>query len=227
MELAPIFVLLKEHPMTAPQLSPTLLFAAVSLFALAAPSHAGQPMPEPPPATASPFDRGTRELQLGPTAFFSVANNDHGRDKLNDAGLAVRFGTMLNSPSGPGCLRGNCELLGELFATGIYEGPGDVLLGGTVFLRYNFVQPEAAWVPYFQLGVGGVYSNAYNDHSQRVLGSAVEFNLQASLGLRRMMGENRAFFIEGGYRHISNAGLADRNIGLNSLGVTLGVSWFF
>lgn len=215
--------------MPAPQRSHAPLSAALSLLAFAAPCRAGQPMAEPPPAppASSPFERGTRELQLAPTAFFSVGNNDHGREKLNDAGLAVRMGCMLHSPSGPGCLRGNCELLGELFATGIYEGPGDVLLGATVFLRYNFVQPQAAWVPYFQLGAGGVYNNAYQDSGQRLLGCAVEFNLQASLGLRRMMGENRAFFLEAGYRHISNAGLADRNIGLNSVGAMAGVSWFF
>ena len=49
------------------------------------------------------------------------------------------------------------------------------------------------------------------EHPQRLLGSAFEFNLQSSLGLRWMLTDKWALAFEGGYRHISNANTASRN----------------
>lgn len=171
----------------------------------------------------SPFDRGRLEFQVLGGAFFSF---NHSPD-FNYAIGTLRLGCMLYSPKGDGCLRGNTELLIEAFGGGIFEGPGSGLVGGSLLLRYNFVQPESTVVPYFQIGAGGLYSDAAKDHSQRLIGSDFEFNLQASIGVRWFCTPSCAVTLEGGYRHISNADMADRNVGVDSLGGMVGVSFFF
>lgn len=209
----------------------SILASLALAVVLAAPlAHAGREVIEPKstPPPFSPFDAGNREFQLGVGAFFSLNNGGTKRPALNDVDLMLRYGWMLNSPSGAGAFRGNFEFLLDAGVGAIFEGPGDVLAELALLLRYNFVQEGAVWVPYFQIGAGGEYSNASSsDSEQRLLGSEFLFNLQAAFGLRYMFSDRCAGFIEAGYRHVSNASLADRNLGLNSLGGLLGFSCFF
>jgi len=93
--------------------------------------------------------------------------------------------------------------------------------------RYNFIQPDARWVPYFQLGAGALGNNIYRERGQKEIGEGFEFMLQGEIGLRYMISDAWSVSAEGGYRHISNAGLASNNEGLNSLGGVLQVSYRF
>lgn len=209
--------------------APLTALALAFLLSQSALVHAGHPLIEDrvdeveAVIEESPFDRGSLELQVLGGAFFSI---NHSPD-FNYAIGTVRLGCMLYSPKGEGCLRGNTELLLEVFGGGIFEGPGSGLVGGTLLLRYNFVQPEAAVVPYLQIGAGGLYSDAADDETQRLIGSDFEFNLQASIGVRWFCTPRCALTLEGGYRHISNADTADRNVGVDSIGGMIGVSYFF
>jgi hypothetical protein len=205
------------------------LAALAALLIVPVSVHAGYEMKEVKQTVAptSPFDQGQRELQIGAGAFFSFGNDGKERPTMNDADLTGRIGWMLNTPSGDGFFRGNVEFLTEVFGAGIFEGPGSVIGGVTLLLRYNFVQPDARWVPYFQLGAGGAYSDAHEETPQRRLGSALSFNLQGGFGLRFFCTETCAIFLEADYRHLSNASLADRNNGLNSVGGFIGASYFF
>lgn len=175
----------------------------------------------------SPLERGIREFQLG--AAFLLSENFHSdlKPQLNDVDASVRLGWMLNSPSGEGIWRGNFEVLAEVFGGAIVKGPGNLFAGTTVFLRRNIVLSETKWVPYWHVGGGGVYSDAYMEHPQRILGTAFLFNLQAGFGTRYFLTPKNALFLEFDYRHISNAGLAERNTGLNSAATWVGASWFF
>ena len=203
--------------------------ACAILVALTSTAQAGHRLSEAKETVApsSPFDRGRHELQIGAGPFFSFGNDALERPELNDVDLTARLGWMLNTPTGDGLFRGNVEVLAELFGAGIFEGPGSVIAGATLLLRYNFVQPDARLVPYFQIGLGGAYSDAHEELPQRRLGSALSFNLQGGLGLRYLCSASLAVFVEANYRHLSNASLADRNNGLNSVGGYLGVSYFF
>jgi opacity protein-like surface antigen len=178
--------------------------------------------------TGSPFEKGSREFQLLTGAFFSFTITPSDRATFNDAFGTARVGWMLNDISGSGIFRGNNEFLVEVFGSGLFRGPGTGFVGTTLFLRRNFVQSaDQTVVPYFQLGVGSLYNDSYKDQSQQSIGAAFEFNLQASLGVRFFLSESCALVLEGGYRHISNADLASRNTGLDSLGASVGVSYFF
>lgn len=178
-------------------------------------------------AKPGPFDRGGRELQVG--GGFAISQNFHRLDRpqLNDTDVHMRLGLMLNSAAGPGIWRGNFEFLIEAFGGAVVKGPGNELVGTTLVLRRNMILEGWKLVPYYQIGGGGVYSDAHEERPQRILGSPLLFNLQAGFGARYFLRLRNALFLEFDYRHISNAGLAERNAGLNSAVGWFGASFFF
>jgi hypothetical protein len=119
------------------------------------------------------------------------------------------------------------EAVLELTTAPIFFGPGAIVIGPTALLRYNFVQPDCCLVPYLQGGGGFVYNDAYRAKPQRALGQAGEFYLQATGGLHFLLSPHWSFDIEGGYLHISNADTNARNGGINALGGSLGLTYFF
>jgi lipid A 3-O-deacylase len=132
---------------------------------------------------------------------------------------------MLNTPWEAGLLRGNFEALVGLGGGVIFRGPGNAIANGDLFIRYNFIQPHARLVPYWQLGMGLNASDAARDGSQRIIGRTLEFTLQTELGLRFLVNERWSVELEGAYQHISNADTADRNVGVNALGGLLGATF--
>ena len=176
---------------------------------------------------ASQFEAGRLELQIGAGVFISFQTTSRQRPQINDLGSNLRVGWMLSAPSGEGFWRGNTELLVAVQGAGIIKGPGTVLAGGSVLLRRNFVPFASRWVPYVQLEAGALYNDGYQDRTQRALGQAFEFQLGAGIGIRCLLEDGWAVFLEGDYRHISNAGLSDRNTGTNAVGGFLGISRLF
>jgi outer membrane protein W len=109
----------------------------------------------------------------------------------------------------------------------VIEGPGSGFGNFDLLLRYNFVQPRAVIVPYFQIGAGVFVSDISNDQNQRLIGGTFEADLQSSLGFRFLLNRDWSLNAEGIYQHISNANTSDRNVGLNALGGLLGFSRAF
>ena len=180
-----------------------------------------------PPENEFPFEKGATELQVVAGPFFHLAPTGNPRPRTNFIQSGLRYGWMLSSPGSQGLLRGNFEFLLEGFGAGIFEGPGNYLVGADMMFRYNFVQPGARLIPYLQTVTGGLYNDVYKTETQALLDTPGEFYLGADVGLRWMMRSNFGVTCEVGYRHISNANIGDVNLGLNSLGVTFGVSFFF
>jgi hypothetical protein len=177
--------------------------------------------------TAGPFDRGTWELEGGAGEFGSFSTTSAKRVTINYQLEDLRLGWMYDSPRHDGWLRGNNEFLIEAFGGPVTKGPGSYLAGGSLLWRYNFVQPDARWVPYVQLGAGALGNNIYRGQGQREIGEGFEFALQGDLGLKYLINDQWSVSAEGGYRHISNADLAGRNEGLNSIGVLMLMSYRF
>ena len=115
----------------------------------------------------------------------------------------------------------------EAISGPIYTGPGTFLSGLSLDYRRNFVPPSARVVPYIDLGLGGVYSDASHQRTQRALGSPFEFDLQTGLGLRYRFDAKWSIDGEASYRHLSNADIASRNYGTNALGGLIGFSFSF
>ncbi|MDQ6764517.1 MAG: acyloxyacyl hydrolase [Verrucomicrobiota bacterium] len=173
------------------------------------------------------FASGAWEIEDVVGAFFLFDRGGNERVSIDYALNSFRFGAMLYNPHGPGFLRGNVEALGEIFAGPIFNGPGTAVAGITGFLRYNFVQPGAWVVPYFQGGGGGVYTDITAEESSRAISLPVEFNLQAVAGLKFLVNRHWSFMTELGYRHISNASIHKPNYGVDQLGGNLGVAFSF
>jgi len=101
---------------------------------------------------------------------------------------------------------------------------GSIVAGPSVLFRKDLRHSTAGWIPYAQAGGGMVYTDADNDHSQRIIGRSWEFLLQAGLGCHFRIAKRWRFDVEGSYQHISNARLASRNWGLNNFGVVVGLT---
>jgi len=171
-------------------------------------------------------DRITTQLVSG--VLFSPIGIGPDHESFDYAQTNLRLGWMLNTPSeNGGLLRGNFEALLELSGSAIFEGWGDIIIGPTFLLRYNFVQPKSKFIPYAQIGAGFVYTDAYKNMNQTVIGQAWEFTPQASLGMKYLAGDNWSLDTEFMYHHISNASIADRNGGINSFGGFVGATYYF
>lgn len=176
-----------------------------------------------------PFARHQRSVQILVGAYTSPVHIGPPIPAFDFAPVSVRFGRMLYSPCGPSVLRGNMEILLDMTAAPVLDGYGSVVVGPSLLLRGNFVQPEARFVPYIQGGAGVIYNDAYrNDPRQRFIGQAIEFYLQAGLGFHYLVSHNWSVDAEGGFVHISNADMnGPRNLGVNALGGSIGVTYRF
>ncbi len=161
-------------------------------------------------------------------AEYSVQDTGLRRPNIDYELTTVRLGYMLDSPhAGGSFLRGNDEVLLEAAGGVIFEGPGTALGGLSLLYRRNFLAPNAWAAPYINVGAGGAYSDAYHDQAQQALGSKFEFYLQGSVGVRFRLSSRYSLDVESSYRHLSNAGLAERNLGTNGIGGLLGLSYTF
>jgi len=140
----------------------------------------------------------------------------------------LRLGWMLNDPGPSRFLpEGNWELMFELCRSSVTAGPGNYMEGFSALVRYNFVSHGRRLIPYIQGGVGILFNDVYKDRSQDAIGQDLEFTPQIGLGIQYMLTNNWSIIAEGKCHHISNAGLSNRNDGMNALGASIGFAYFF
>jgi hypothetical protein len=148
--------------------------------------------------------------------------------RINLASGDLRVGVMIDGlccEHGP--CRGATEVILELSGDGVVRGPGNVVGGASLLLRYNFVQPNCRFVPYLQGGGGILFNDIYKDHTQNAIGQVQEFGLEAAVGFHYLVHPNWSIDLEADYLHISNAGMSRRNAGLNAVGAMVGVTYYF
>jgi hypothetical protein len=133
--------------------------------------------------------------------------------------LALRY--RLTNASGPWFLRGSLESSATVVATTIVRGPENYFAGFALGLRYDFVQPGARLVPFIEMrgGPGATDSRGGYDQQQQDL----VFTYLLSGGVRYDFSSRWSVTVGAMDQHFSNAYLAPRNYGFDSLGVTLGV----
>lgn len=171
-------------------------------------------------------DRISLQVVTGPMFASSVVGPDI--PDFNYWLTNVRLGWMFTSPEQDGGFwNGNWEALLELSNSIIYDGFGDYVFGLSGLIRYNFADRESRFIPYLQAGFGLVYSDAYEDLSQGAIGQAVNFMPQAGVGFRYLVGKSWSLDAEALFQHISNAGMDERNDGVNAFGACIGISYFW
>jgi hypothetical protein len=139
---------------------------------------------------------------------------------------SFRIGKILDFGIEEGFLRGYFEPIVEINAAPTF-GIGSAFVGATSILRYNFVQPEWRFVPYAQIGFGLQYNNAYQTSTQNALGQALEYTGQAQVGVHYFLTHSVSLDVEAGYEMISNLGQSSRNGGINAIGGSIGLTYYF
>jgi len=169
------------------------------------------------------FVKGRYEAALTSGVLFSPFIATDGRPTINYTISEAQFGYMLGDIKGTGFFRGNFELVGEAFGSAIFDGPGDYIVGMTLWGRYNFVQTNWRLIPYIQAGAGLTAT----DIDRHIVGQAFNFNLDLGIGARYLFSQKWALMLEYRYQHISNANSAQHNLGINASGPILGVAYLF
>ena len=90
-----------------------------------------------------------------------------------------------------------------------------------ILLKYN-ISPGAKISPYLEAGGGLLFTN----HDVPFGTNQVNFTPQAALGLQFFIKQNRSINLAARYVHISNAGLATPNPGINTIQFTIGYHWW-
>src|SRR6266852_6982929 len=137
--------------------------------------------------------------------------------------LGLRYGWLITGSHLPGILRGRFEYAVDAVPAYLIFQPANTAYGvgfNPLGLKWNF-ERRGRLSPYLELGGGVVFSN----HNVPTYTNKVNFTPSAALGTH-ILGEKYNWSLELRYLHISNAGLARLNPGLNTVEVRVGIGKF-
>ena len=175
---------------------------------------------------ARPEDGG-HEIELWTGGGHSVPGGTSNTEVWN---VGARYGWILTRPFGPGFLKGRFEYAVDIVPVFmVFQGANEFEPSTTSYgagfnpfdLKWNFAT-RGKIVPYFELSGGVLFTN--NDVPAGT--NNVNFTPGAGLGTH-FLGEKYNWSVEVRYLHVSNAGLAVPNPGLNTVQVRLGIGRFF
>jgi lipid A 3-O-deacylase len=134
-----------------------------------------------------------------------------------------QLGKVLTDEIGSGWVAGNVELVIEPLAAHYVQPFSASAFGGSLMLKYNFLD-YGRWMPFWDGGAGMLWS----DLAPRIPEQSTPFNfvLQTGPGVSYFVTEHLAVTAGLRFHHISNAGLGERNIGLNAWLFNVGISFF-
>jgi lipid A 3-O-deacylase len=171
-------------------------------------------------AQAGP-EQGGNEVQIWASGGHAVAGGTS-HTGIFDAGL--RYGWVLTGPHLPGILRGRFEYALDAEPIYLIFQPANTAYGvgfNPLGLKWNFVR-QGKLSPYLELSGGTLFS----DHNVPAGTNDVNFTSAAALGTH-VLGAKYNWSVELRYLHISNAGLATPNPGINTVQVRVGVGRFW
>jgi lipid A 3-O-deacylase len=186
------------------------LLVAIGFFAVQMPGAHAQAGPE----------GGGHELQVW-------TGGGHGLNgSTSDTGvwnLGVRYGWVLTDAIGPGPLRGRFEYAVDVVPVFLLTQRTGTAYGfglNPFALKWNFTGRRGL-APYAEVGGGTLFSNTQVPPGT----SRVNFTTSAAFGLHFLRSKYN-WSAEVRFMHISNAGLATPNPGINTIQVRLGLGRF-
>jgi len=165
-------------------------------------------------------EKGDQEIQLWSGGGHSVPGGTSNTGVFN-AGL--RYGWVLTGPHLPSVLRGRFEYAVDAVPLFLVFQPANTTYGVSfdpLGLKWN-LQRHGRFSPYIEL-CGGVL---FTTHNVPIGTNQVNFTDQAAFGTH-ILGAKYNWSLELRYMHISNAGLASPNPGVNTVQVRLGIGKF-
>jgi len=187
------------------------LFAAVILAALfSAPALRAQ---------AGPVEGGN-EIQVWTGGGHGINGVESGDGVWN---VGLRYGWILTAPHGPGFLRGRLEYAVEAVPLFLVFQKTNTAYGAGVnpFAFKWALDTHRSVVPYFEVGGGALFTNTKVPEGT----SRINFTSSGALGLH-FLGSKHNISAEVGFIHISNAGLATPNPGINTIQFRIGFGRF-
>ncbi len=162
---------------------------------------------------------GGRELGLWVAGGHSVPGGTQDTGVM-DAGF--RYGWILTKPHLPGPLRGTFEYAVDVIPVYLVFNNGTTYGGGfnPLVLKWNFVGGRKV-APFVELAGGTLFTT----HDVPRFTSPVNFRSGAALGIH-IFGQRANGILAVRYEHISNAGLASPNPGINTVQVQIGFNTF-
>jgi lipid A 3-O-deacylase len=137
--------------------------------------------------------------------------------------VGLRYGLILTAPHGPGFLRGRLEYaLDAVPAFLVFQKQNTAYgVGLNPFAFKWALDTRGSVVPYFEIGGGTLFTNTQVPAGT----SRINFTTSAALGLHFLRSKHN-ISAEVRYMHISNAGLATSNPGINTIQFRLGFGRF-
>lgn len=172
------------------------------------------------PAQSGP-EKGSREAEVWAGGGHSVSG---GRGNIGVFTAGLRYGWVLTGPHLPGFLRGRFEYAVDAVPVFVAFQPVNTAYGAgfdPLVLKWNFGRRHRL-SPYLELAGGALFTDRDIPDGT----NTVNFMDQAALGVH-ILGAKHNVSLELRYMHISNAGLAVPNPGVNTVQVRLGVGKFF
>jgi hypothetical protein len=189
-----------------------------------APTPSSAPLSETESLQNSLYGENVVTLTAETASLFSVNNTN---DYIYLPQL-ITVGWQLDEIGNDGWNRGNTEFLFSGMFGPTIQGPNPWFAGGLFGPRYNFIQPDWPVVPYLESRVGFMFTHATGAPDSQ--GQDFCFSFTIGAGVRIPVMEQLSVNLGVMYQHISNGGLSEpetQNVGLDSIGPTLSVSWAF
>ena len=200
------------------------VFVVIGCLALFLPTNLQAESPSLEPQARRTVQRGA--LEIGVMAGYLQGNDTLTSVSSNRSALYAlpRVGVVVTPEVGSGFYEGNLELLVEPLYAHYFKPFGATAAGGSVLFKYNFLG-FGRWMPFWDLGLGMLWTNL----APRIPEQSTPFNfvMESGPGIQYFATERVALTLGVRFHHISNAGLGDRNKGLNSTLGYLGLSVFF
>ncbi|HEX4546514.1 MAG TPA: acyloxyacyl hydrolase [Candidatus Acidoferrum sp.] len=168
---------------------------------------------------AGPVEGG-HELQVWTGGGHGINGSQSGDGILN---LGLRYGLILTKPHGPGFLRGRLEYAVDAVPVFVVVEKANTAYGvGLNPFAFKWaLDTRRNVVPYFEIGGGTLFTNAKVPEGT----SRINFTTSAALGLHFLRSKYN-ISTEVRFMHISNAGLATPNPGINTMQFRLGFGLF-
>ena len=166
-------------------------------------------------------EQGGHEVEAWAGGGRSVPGGTQNTSAFN-AGL--RYGWIITGPHLPGFLRGRFEYAIDAVPVFLVFQPANTAYGAgfdPLGLKWNF-ERHGHISPYLELTGGTLFTN----HNVPTGTNTVNFTDQAALGMH-ILGPHHNLALELRYMHISNAGLATPNPGINTVQVRVGFGKFW
>ena len=170
-------------------------------------------------AQAGPVEGG-HELQVWTGGGHGINGSQSGDGLWN---VGFRYGLILTAPHGPGFLRGRLEYAVDAIPIFLVVQKTNTAYGAGInpFAFKWALDTRKSVVPYLEIGGGTLFTNTKVPEGT----SRINFTTSGALGLHLLRSKHN-ISAEVRYMHISNAGLATPNPGINTIQFRLGFGLF-